>query len=351
MFSMAVAAMRQRRIVAAAALAAALLAPGAAAAAAAAPAAQASVVQSAAHQRLRREPGRQRGAELGRTARDRLLVLLRRVQLLPGLRLLGPGNGGLRPRRRDLAAAFDLLDAGQPAPAPDPAVAGPARRPDVLRLRARGDQHDLVPPDVRGASQRASASAGAPGARGGIPRPRTGSGNPGQTARRHGAVPRPPAPGIPACVRSGCWRVRHCAEKACAVITLPPSLLPRHPLCSATRPLAVSAWPAGVLTDRVMTCQAANCPSPSPNRLWLAHFPVMSLLGHSASRAPRSQDATGCPAYITVHCSSVEMRAHAAERAHLARFRARLRQPVRLRGCCSDVPAASQQPDLQLKPR
>jgi len=40
-----------------------------------------------------------------------------------------------------------------------------------------------------------------------------------------------------------------------------------------------------------------------------------------------------------------------AERAHLARFRARLRQPVRLRGCWSGVPAASQQPVLQLKPR
>src|SRR5689334_24866368 len=55
-----------------------------------------------------------------------------------------------------MASAFDLLDAGQPAPAPDLAVAGPARRPDVLRLRARGDQHDLVPPDVRGASQRSA---------------------------------------------------------------------------------------------------------------------------------------------------------------------------------------------------
>jgi len=65
----------------------------------------------------------------------------------------------------------------------------------------------------------------------------TGSGDPGQTARRQGAVRRSPArravpgpaapdppPGIPASVRSRCWRVRHCPEKACAVITLPPSL-------------------------------------------------------------------------------------------------------------------------------
>jgi len=77
--------MRRRRFAAAAALAAALLAPGAAAAAAAAPAAQASVVPLRGGQRLRREPGGQRGPELGRTARDRLLVLLRRVQLLSGL--------------------------------------------------------------------------------------------------------------------------------------------------------------------------------------------------------------------------------------------------------------------------
>ena len=85
MFSMAVAAMRRRRIAAAAALAAALIAPAAAAAAAAAPAAQASVSHPARHRRLRRQPGGQRGAELGRRARERLLVLLRRVQLLPGL--------------------------------------------------------------------------------------------------------------------------------------------------------------------------------------------------------------------------------------------------------------------------
>jgi len=45
------------------------------------------------------------------TVRGRLLVLLRRNQLLPRLRLLGPGDEGLRPRPRDLAAAFDLRDA------------------------------------------------------------------------------------------------------------------------------------------------------------------------------------------------------------------------------------------------
>jgi hypothetical protein len=40
-----------------------------------------------------------------------------------------------------------------------------------------------------------------------------------------------------------------------------------------TRPAAVSAWPASVLTDRAVTCPAANRPSPIPNRLWLAHSP------------------------------------------------------------------------------
>ena len=81
MFSMAVSAMRRHRFAAAAALVAALLAP--AAAAAAAPAAQASVSHSAGGQRLRREPGGQRGPELGRTARGRLLVLLRRDPAAP----------------------------------------------------------------------------------------------------------------------------------------------------------------------------------------------------------------------------------------------------------------------------
>ena len=83
MFSMTVAAMRRRRIAAAAALAAALIAP--AAARRSCPGGAGLGVPSRPHRRLRRQPGRQRGAELGRRARERLLVLLRRVQLRPGL--------------------------------------------------------------------------------------------------------------------------------------------------------------------------------------------------------------------------------------------------------------------------
>src|SRR5207245_2270456 len=59
----------------------------------------------------------------------------------------------------------------------------------------------------------------------------------------------------------------------------------RHSLCSATRPLAVSALPASVLTDRAMTCQAANRPQPKPEPVMAVPFPVVSLPSHSASRA------------------------------------------------------------------
>jgi hypothetical protein len=125
--------------------------------------------------------------------------------------------------------------------------------------------------------------------------------NPGQTARRQGAVPRPPAPGIPACVRSGCWRVRHCPEKACAVITLPPRFLLRHSLRPATRPPAVSALPASVLTDRAMTRPAANRPQPKPEPVMALPFPVMSLPSHPASRAPRSQTRPAAqPVYLCI---------------------------------------------------
>jgi hypothetical protein len=132
-----------------------------------------------------------------------------------------------------------------------------------------------------------------------------------ETARRQGAVPRSPArravpepaapdppPGIPACVRSGCWRVRHCPEKACAVITLPLSLPAQAFALLGHTPLAVSALPAGVLTDRARMCQAAN-PSPAQARTgYGCPIPVMSLPSHSASRAPRSQTRpAGQPVY------------------------------------------------------
>ena len=101
-------------------------------------------IPSRPHRRLRRQPGRQRGAEQGRRTRQRLWYSY-------GGSSCSWGYDCSAWRRRpsatapDLAAAFDLLDAGEPAPAPDLAVAGPARRPDVLRLWARGSQHDLEP--------------------------------------------------------------------------------------------------------------------------------------------------------------------------------------------------------------
>ena len=50
-------------------------------------------------------------------------------------------------------------------------------------------------------------------------------------------------------------------------------LLLRHPLCPATRPLAVSALPASVLTDRAMTCQEPNHPQPKPEPVTPVPFP------------------------------------------------------------------------------
>ena len=216
------------------------------------------------------------------------------------------GDGSLRPRRRHLAAAFDLLDAGQRAPAPDLAVAGPARRPDVLRLRARGDQHDLVPPDVRGASQRPARRLEnlepVVASHGRIPGLVTQD-----RPRRQGAVPRSPAPSTPACVRSGCWGVRHCPAKGCAVITLPPSLpaqayaLPGHTAAGrasrASRRRAyrqTGQWRAGQRT----------VPSPSLNRLWLSHSRDEPAGPLSEPCAPIA-NATGCPACISMHCSRV----------------------------------------------
>src|SRR6185503_3781140 len=136
----------------------------------------------------------------------------------------GPGDGGLRPRRRDLASAFDVLDAGQPAPAPDLAVAGPARRPDVLRLRARGNQHDLVPPDVRGASQRSArrlenlepvvaSHSRIPGL--------VTQDRPRAVKEPHRGHRRPVYPHVHGADAGASGTG---PEKACAVITLPPSL-------------------------------------------------------------------------------------------------------------------------------
>jgi len=75
----------------------------------------------------------------------------------------------------------------------------------------------------------------------------------------------------------------------------------RHSLCPATRPLAVSALPASVLTDRAMTCQAANRPQPKPEPVMAVPFPVMSQPGHSARRAPRSQTRPAAqPVYLCI---------------------------------------------------
>ena len=75
----------------------------------------------------------------------------------------------------------------------------------------------------------------------------------------------------------------------------------RHSLCPATRPLAVSALPASVLTDRAMTCPAANRPQPKPEPVMAVPFPVMSLPSHSASRAPRSQTRPAAqPVYLCI---------------------------------------------------
>ena len=71
-----------------------------------------------------------------------------------------------------------------------------------------------------------------------------------------------------------------------------------------TRPAAVSALQASVLTDRAMTCQAANFPSPSPNRLWLSHSRDEPAELLSKPCAPIA-NATGCQACISTHCSRV----------------------------------------------
>jgi hypothetical protein len=95
------------------------------------------------------------------------------------------------------------------------------------------------------------------------------------------------APVIPACVRSGCWRVRHCPEKACAVITLPPSL-PAQAFALLDHTAAGRVSLASQHTDGPGNdVQAANHPQPEP--VMAVPFPVMSLPSHSASRAPRSQ--------------------------------------------------------------
>ena len=86
MFSMAVAAMRKHRFAAVAAL---VVACSARPRPLPLPRRRRPRIPLLGRQRLRREPGGERGPELGRTARGRLLVLLRRDQLLPGLRLLG----------------------------------------------------------------------------------------------------------------------------------------------------------------------------------------------------------------------------------------------------------------------
>ena len=233
MFSMAVAAMRRRRIAAAAALAAALIAPGAAAAAAAAPAAQASVSHPA-------RTGGYGGSRAGNAALNWAEGHARGCWYSYGgsscsrgydcsglvMAAFGHGAGIWLPH-----STYSML--GQPAPAPDLAVAGPARRPDVLRLRARGNQHDLVPPDVRGASQRSArrlenmeplvASHGRiPGL---VTQDRPRAVKESCHGHRRGAGPEhpQPPPGIPACWR-GCHVPCTARRKPARSSRFPPSL-------------------------------------------------------------------------------------------------------------------------------
>jgi hypothetical protein len=114
-------------------------------------------------------------------------------------------------------------------------------------------------------------------------------------------VPRSPAPGIPAWARSGCWRVRHCPEKACAVITLPPSL-PAQAFALPGHTAAGRVSLAGQHTDRPGNDVPGSEPSqPKPEPVMAVPFPVMSLPSRSASRAPRSQTRPAAqPVYLCI---------------------------------------------------
>ena len=115
MFSMAVFAPRKTRFAAASALTATLaLGAGTAVTVAAAPAAQAAVSHSAVISANSGSSAGNAALNWAESMRDRPLVLIRRDQLLPGLRLLGPGHGGLRPRRRGFAAALTYAMVGSP---------------------------------------------------------------------------------------------------------------------------------------------------------------------------------------------------------------------------------------------
>ena len=176
MLSMAFAAKRRHKFVAAAALAAAMLVPGVTVVTAAAPAAQAAVSAARRHQQQWRKLGGKRGLELGRGKHATgCWYYYGGTSCAQGydcsglvMEAFGHGAGIWLPH-----STYAMLE--RPAPAPDPAVAGPAWRPDVLRLGARGDRHGLVPRDVRGARSGSACRLGHLGAVLGSLRPRTGS--------------------------------------------------------------------------------------------------------------------------------------------------------------------------------
>ena len=136
--------------------------------------------------------------------------------------------------------------------------------------------------------------------------------------RRQGAVPRSPArqavpaptapdppPGIPACVRSGCWRVRHCPEKACAVITLPPSL-PAQAFAPLGHTAAGRVSLAGQRTDRPGNDAPGSEPSPAQARTdHGCPIPRDEPAEPPSEPCAPIANATGCPACISMHCSRV----------------------------------------------
>ena len=121
-------------------------------------------------------------------------------------------------------------------------------------------------------------------------------------------MPRSPAPGTPACARSGCWRARHCPEKACAVITLPPSL-PAQAFALPGHTAAGRVSLAGQRTDRPGNDVPGSEPSPAQARTgYGCPIPRDEPAEPLSEPCAPIANATGCPACISMHCSHARRR-------------------------------------------